>query len=93
VQLRAVAKTIQVRNVPDAVHGKLTQRAAAAGLSLSDYVARELLAVANRDANIEALRALAMIPPMVSGLDTAADVVRAEREARDEQLADRVRRR
>jgi plasmid stability protein len=88
-----VAKTIQVRNVPDAVHRTLTKRAAAAGLSLSDYVARELLAVANRDANVEALRALARIPPMVTGLESAAEAVRSEREAREEQLADRVRRR
>jgi plasmid stability protein len=58
-----VAKTIQVRNVPDAVQRTLSTRAAAAGLSLSDYVARELLAVANRDANVEALRSLAVIPP------------------------------
>ncbi len=88
-----MAKTIQVRNVPDAVHRTLTKRAAAAGLSLSDYVARELLAVANRDANVEALRVLAGIPPMVTGLESAAEAVRSEREAREEQLADRVRRR
>jgi hypothetical protein len=75
------------------VHRTLTKRAAAAGLSLSDYVARELLAVANREANAEALRALALIPPMVSGLDRAADAVRSEREEREEQLADRVGRR
>jgi plasmid stability protein len=37
---------IQVRNVPDAVHRTLKTRAAAAGMSLSDYVKRELVGVA-----------------------------------------------
>jgi antitoxin FitA len=35
-------KTIQVRNVPDEVHRALRVRAAAAGVSLSDYALREL---------------------------------------------------
>ena len=35
-------KTIQVRNVPDDVHKALRTRAAAAGVSLSDYVLQEL---------------------------------------------------
>jgi plasmid stability protein len=37
---------IQIRNVPDDLHRKLKARAAAAGLSLSDY----LLRMAERDA-------------------------------------------
>lgn len=39
-------KTIQVRNVPDDVHRALRTRAAAAGVSLSDYVLGELERVA-----------------------------------------------
>jgi plasmid stability protein len=35
-------KMIQVRNVPDDVHRTLKSRAAAAGMSLSDYVKRDL---------------------------------------------------
>jgi plasmid stability protein len=35
-------KTIQVRNVPDDVHRTLRARAAAAGVSLSDYALGEL---------------------------------------------------
>lgn len=35
-------KTIQVRNVPDEVHRVLRTRAAAAGVSLSDYALGEL---------------------------------------------------
>jgi antitoxin FitA len=41
-------KTIQVRNVPDDVHRALRTRAAAAGLSLSDFALGELERVAQR---------------------------------------------
>jgi antitoxin FitA len=37
-----MSKMIQVRNVPDDVHRILKTRAAAEGLSLSDYVKRDL---------------------------------------------------
>lgn len=43
-----MAKSIQVRAVPDRVHRTLRVRAANAGLSLSDYVLRELERVAAR---------------------------------------------
>jgi plasmid stability protein len=39
---------IQVRDVPDAVHRTLKMRAAAAGMSLSDYVKRDLEIAASR---------------------------------------------
>ncbi len=38
---------IQVRNVPDEVHRTLKMRAAAAGMSLSDYVKRDLVQAAS----------------------------------------------
>jgi plasmid stability protein len=41
-------KTIQVRNVPDDVHRTLRTRAAAAGISLSDFALEELERVAQR---------------------------------------------
>jgi plasmid stability protein len=37
-----MSKMIQIRNVPDALHRQLKSRAAEEGLSLSDYVTREL---------------------------------------------------
>jgi plasmid stability protein len=43
-----MAKTIQVRNVPDSVHRTLRTRAAGAGVSLSDYVLDELVRVSER---------------------------------------------
>lgn len=39
-------RTIQIRNVPESVHQVLRARAAAAGVSLSDYALSELQRVA-----------------------------------------------
>lgn len=50
-----MAKTIQVRGVPDDVHAELRARAAAAGTSLSDYVLEELERVTRRSSNAEVL--------------------------------------
>jgi antitoxin FitA len=50
-----VVKTIQVRNVPDDVHRELRTRAAAAGVSLSDYALGELERVARRPPVAEVL--------------------------------------
>ncbi len=37
-----MSKMIQIRNVPDDLHRDLKVRAAAAGMSMSDYIKREL---------------------------------------------------
>lgn len=49
-------KTIQVRNVPDETHRELRTRAAAAGVSLSDYALEELERVAARPPIADLLR-------------------------------------
>ena len=43
-----MSKMIQIRNVPDDVHRVLKVRAAGAGMSLSDYVKRDLEAAVAR---------------------------------------------
>ncbi len=43
-----MSKMIQVRDVPDDVHRTIKMRAAAAGMSLSDYVKRDLEIAASR---------------------------------------------
>lgn len=43
-----MSKMIQVRSVPDDVHRVLKTRAAAAGMSLSDYIKRDLEEAAAR---------------------------------------------
>jgi antitoxin FitA len=37
-----MSKMIQIRNVPDDLHKELKMQAAAAGMSMSDYIKREL---------------------------------------------------
>ncbi|MGH2140757.1 FitA-like ribbon-helix-helix domain-containing protein, partial [Enterococcus faecalis] len=50
-----MGKMLQVRNVPDDLHAELRRRAAAAGMSLSDYVLRELRRVGERSPMAEVL--------------------------------------
>jgi antitoxin FitA len=88
-----MSKVIQIRGVPDAVHQILTLRAAAAALTLSDYVARELVAVAGRESNADALRVLATLSPMLPPSVDVAEIVRSMREEREQELAARVGRR
>jgi len=45
VNVEHMSKMIQVRNVPDDLHRQLKSRAAAAGMSMSDYIKRELASV------------------------------------------------
>ena len=42
VNVEHMSKMIQIRNVPDDLHRELKMRAAAAGMSMSDYIKREL---------------------------------------------------
>jgi hypothetical protein len=46
--VHSMAKMIQVRNVPDALHRSLKARAAMAGMSLSDYLLVEFREIAER---------------------------------------------
>lgn len=48
VSLTSMPKMIQIRNVPDHVHRVMTERAAAAGMSLSAYLGAELSHLAGR---------------------------------------------
>jgi antitoxin FitA len=50
-----MSKMIQIRNVPDEVHLALKARAARAGMSLSDFLLREVTKVAGRLTIEEAL--------------------------------------
>ena len=76
-----MSATIQIRNVPDALHRRLKSRAALAGMSLSDYLLLQIREVAERP-TIEELRArLARRSTVTLSVDTA-DAVRAERDSR-----------
>jgi plasmid stability protein len=71
---------IQVRNVPDDVHRTLKARAAAAGMSLSDYIKRDLEEAASRP-SIEEIDERVMARGR-SGLRTST-VVSALRDVRE----------
>ena len=72
---------IQIKNVPSPVHRTLKARAAQAGMSLSDYLLREISAVAERPTLEELLARLEARGPIGARFDSAA-AVRAERESR-----------
>lgn len=72
---------IQLRHVPDDLHRKLKARAALAGMSLSDYLLREIREMAERP-TIAELRARLGRRASVRPTLSPAKAVRAERDAR-----------
>lgn len=76
-----MSKMIQVRDVPESVHGALKSRAAREGMSLSDFIKRELERVAERPTMREWLERTEQAKP-IPAKRTAAQVIR---ELRDER--------
>ena len=76
-----MSSMIQIRNVPDVLHRQLKARAALAGMSLSDYLLKEIRQVAERP-TIEELRSRLGRQPEVRLRVSPADAVRAERDSR-----------
>jgi plasmid stability protein len=74
-------KMIQIRHVPDALHRQLKQRAAGAGMTLSDYLRRELEQLAAQPTWGEVMERLEALEPVRSEL-SSAELVRAERDGR-----------
>jgi plasmid stability protein len=76
-----MSKMIQIRNVPDALHRKVKARAAMAGMSLSDYLLREI----RRSAEVPTLEEFRVLlsrrKPVTSDLDVVR-ILREERESR-----------
>jgi len=72
---------IQIRNVPDAIHRTLKARAAKAGMSLSDYLLREIREVAERPTHEEMMERLRSREPVTLS-ESTAEAVRAERDSR-----------
>jgi plasmid stability protein len=77
-----MSRTIQLRNVPDALHRILKSRAAQAGMSLSDYVLSEIREVSALPTLTELQQRMQRREP-VNLPEPAAAAVRAERAARD----------
>ncbi|MGZ4139761.1 MAG: FitA-like ribbon-helix-helix domain-containing protein [Actinomycetota bacterium] len=74
-----MSKTIRIRNVPADVYETLKLRAAGAGLSLSEYLRRELERMADRPSIAEVLARAGGR----SGGVTRQDIVDAVRSGRD----------
>lgn len=72
---------VQVRNVPSEFHRRLKARAAIEGMSMSDYVLREVGKSLDRPTRQEVLDRLRARPDR-HVKPSAADMVRAERDAR-----------
>ncbi len=72
-------KMIQLRNVPDSLHRQLKARAALAGISLSDYLVREVRKVAERPTSDEIRARLQSLKPTRLKTSPAA-IIREERD-------------
>lgn len=72
---------VQIRNVPEEFHRRLKARAAIEGMSMSDYVLREVGKALDRPTRQEVLERLRARPTRRLRR-SAADVIREERDAR-----------
>jgi plasmid stability protein len=74
-------KMIQLRNVPDSLHRRLKSKAAMEGLSLSDYLIREMEGVAERPTMKELAERIASRTP-VKYKRSPVEILREERDRR-----------
>ncbi len=81
VTVGGMSKTIQIGNAPDEVHREATVRAARAGLSLSDFVLRELERALSVQPVGEVLARIAARERLRLS-ESAAQIIRREREHR-----------
>jgi len=73
---------IQLRHVPDDLHRKLKASAAMDGLSLSDYILREVRQFADKPTMSEMMERLARREP-VNMKTSPVEILRAIRDGRD----------
>ena len=76
-----ISKMIQIRNVPDEIHRVLKLRAVQAGMTLSDYLLKEVTAVAQRTTVEELPQRIRRRGAAQPGEDSV-EAVRAERDGR-----------
>ena len=83
-----MAKMIQIRNVPDALHRRLKTRAADAGMTLSDYLLAELRRLADRPTPQQLWERLRSREPFEPSIPPA-ELLREEREGAQEREGSR----
>lgn len=76
-----MSKMIQVRDVPEQVHSTLKARASREGMSLSDFIKRELERIVERPTMRDWLERTGQVRP-IPHKRSAAQVVRESRDAR-----------
>jgi antitoxin FitA len=79
--VRHMSKMVQIRNMPDEIHRVLKSRAAAQGMSLSDYLLQELRKSAEVPTIAEWLERVRSRTPVTPDI-SSEEAVRAERDAR-----------
>ena len=80
---------IQIRHVPEDVHGKLKERARRAGMSLSGYLLQEVTVLSRQMSWAELFDEVDEDDPTPTGIDWA-EAIREGREERDRELMGRV---
>ena len=73
-----MSRMLQIRNVPDDLHRRLKSRAALVGMSMSDYVLREIEQSLSRPTREEVFAQIAELPPIELS-PSSAEVLREER--------------
>jgi plasmid stability protein len=81
---------VQIRNMPAEMHRTFKARAAAEGMSLSEYLLKELRPIAALPTLEEWVEEVRGRP--LNKLKSSAEIIREEREKRERQLVDRHRR-
>ena len=76
-----MSKMIQIRNVPDELHREVKVRAARAGMSLSEYLLREVRRV-TEEPPVEDILARIAARERIHLSESPAAIIRAQREAR-----------
>jgi antitoxin FitA len=80
-----MTKMIQLRHVPDNLHKRLKTRAKQEGLTLSDFLIREVAKVAARPTMSEMMARLSMREPVTGLSESPAEAIRAARDERDKR--------
>jgi len=75
-----MSKTIQIRDVPDDLHARLKERAARAGMSLSEFLRRELVQMAPGPVTAEFFERIRQREP-VELSEPIEDIIRRDRDS------------
>jgi antitoxin FitA len=90
--VRMNTRMIQIRHVPEDVHRKLKERAKREGISLSDYLRRELMLITQKLTWEELFDEMERDARAFDGLEgvDSAELIRQGREERDRELLGRI---